>query len=159
MKSKVEQLKFPFTELPKFDDEKYNSELEQYFAIISELNKEAIRLSKDSSPEEVLLIHQVLSKPYFSLVDSINKFTPQGVDAKYLEGFKQGMRQITESLTAKGLQSDREKMAFLEKNNFFFEIQKHDKFDKDRDGIENNLKFHSAFLFSNTLDLSRGLKK
>lgn len=176
-RTKVQHLNFAFTELSKFDDEKYNSEMEQYFSIITELNKEAIALSKESSPQEIILIREVLSYPYYSLVDSINSFVPQGVDAKYLEGFKQGMRQITESLTAKGLQVDREKMAYLEKNNFFFEVQKYDKFQdkksskreisskevEEQNRLQNelreNLNFHSAIIFSNTLDLSRGLRK
>jgi tetratricopeptide (TPR) repeat protein len=169
-REKANNLKFDFTALSKFDDEKYNSELEQYFSIITELNKEAVALSKDSTPEEVILIRDVLSNPYYSLVKSINAFIPQGVDTKYLEGFKQGMRQITESLMAKGLQVDREKMAYLEKNNFFFEVQKHDKFEniKGKEGkseeslqvrLQNNLNFHEAILFSNTLDLSRGQRK
>lgn len=170
-REKTRNLKFEFTILPKFDEEKYNSEMEQYFSIIAELNKEAVALSKDSTPEEVILIREVLSSPYYSLVNSVNSFIPQGVDAKYLEGFKQGMRQITESLAAKGLQVDREKMAYLEKNNFFFEAQKYDKFknikeaalDKSEESLQvrlqNNLNFHSAILFSNTIDLSRGQRK
>jgi hypothetical protein len=166
-RTKILNLKFVFTNLPKFDEEKYNSEIEQYFSIITELNKEAIRLSKESSPEEVMLIREVLASPYYSLVDAINKFTPQGVDNKYLEGFRGGMRQITESLSAKGLQVDHEKVAYLEKNNFFFEVQKHDKFEniKARSeevaerNLQENLNFHSALLFSNTIDLSRGLRK
>ncbi len=170
-REKVNHLKFEFTSLPKFDDEKYNSEIEQYFSIISELNKEAVLLSKNSTPEEVILIREVLSTPYYSLVNSINSFIPKGVDAKYLEGFKQGMRQITESLTAKGLQVDREKVSYLEKNNFFFEVQKHDKFDQRKElgkdkseeslqtKMQNNLNYHSAIIFSNTIDLNRGQRK
>lgn len=174
---KVQQLNFSFTALSKFDDEKYNSEIEQYFSIITELNNEAVALSKESSPLEIILIREVLSIPYYSLVNSINSFVPQGVDAKYLEGFKQGMRQITESLVAKGLQVDREKMAYLAKNNFFFEVQKHDKFQemkgsrreisteenkehkKRQDELLENFNYHPATIFSNTIDLSKGLKK
>jgi hypothetical protein len=166
-REKVLNLKFVFTSLPKFDEDKYNSEMEQYFSIITELNKEAVALSKESTPEEVLLIREVLAMPYYSLVDSINSFVPQGVDNKYLEGFKGGMRQITESLNAKGLQVDREKVAYLQKNNFFFEIQKHDKFEnikaRNSENAEvkllENLNYHSALLFSNTMDLSRGTRK
>ncbi|MGZ3788763.1 MAG: tetratricopeptide repeat protein [Bacteriovorax sp.] len=166
-REKVLNLKFSFTSLPKFDEEKYNSEMEQYFSIITELNKEAIGLSKESIPEEIILIRDVLALPYYSLVESINQYVPQGVDIKYIEGFKTGMRQITESLTAKALQVDREKTAYLEKNNFFFEVQKHDKFenikarsDENADrNLQENLNFHSAALFSNTMDLSRGQRK
>lgn len=173
-KSKLQNLKFVFTDLPKFDEDKYNSEIEQYFSIITEINKEAVALSKDSSPHELILLRETLSSPYYSLVDAINSFRPQGVDVRYLEGFKQGMRQITESLTAKGLQIDHEKMVFLSKNNFFFELQKHDKFQdnksgkreissaetdeekKTREQLREKLNFHSAITFSNTIDLSRG---
>ena len=160
-REKTRNLKFIFTTLPKFDDDKFNSELEQYFSIITELNKEAVGLSKDSTPEEVLLIREVLTRPYNSLVNSINNFTPQGVDTKYLEGFKKGMRQITEPLIAKASQIDREKMAIMEKNNFFFEVQKHDKFEniKELNSELKNLNFHSAILFSNTIDLNRGSRK
>jgi hypothetical protein len=166
-REKVMSLKFSFTSLPKFDEEKYNSEMEQYFSIISELNKEAVGLSKDSTPEEIILIRDILALPYYSLVESINQFVPQGMDNKYLAGFKMGMRQITESLTAKALQVDREKTAYLEKNNFFFEVQKHDKFENIKGkseenadkNLHHNLNFHSAALFSNTMDLSRGQRK
>lgn len=168
-RAKVLDQKFVFTKADKFDEEKYNSEIEQYFNIITELNKEAVRLSKDSTPEEIILIREVLALPYFSLVDAINGFTPAGVDNKYLEGFRGGMRQITESLTSKGLQVDREKVAYLEKNNYFFEVQKHDKFENNQAKVseekvaERNLReslnFHSALLFTNTLDLSRGQRK
>lgn len=163
-RERINHIKFEFTSLPKFDEEKFNSEMEQYFSIIAEINKEAVNLSKDSTPEEVILIREVLANPYYSLVNSINGFNPQGVDSKYITGFKQGMRQITESLKAKGLQVDREKVAYLEKNNFFFEVQKYDKFEDNKDkkeeslqaNLQYNLNFHSAVIFSNTIDLSRG---
>ena len=92
---KANEMKFIFTEEEKFNEEKFNQELEQYFAIIGELNNEAVALSKLSGPEEVILIRNVLSKPYFSLVKVVRNFSPKGVDERYLEGFKQGMRQIT----------------------------------------------------------------
>ena len=181
-RAKIKNLKINFTSLPKFDEEKYNTEIEQYLSIITELNKEAIALSKDSAPQEIILIREVLSTPYYSLINAIDSYIPAGVDIKYLEGFKLGMRQITESLNAKGLQVDHEKSVFLEKNNFFFEFQKHDKFrsiegnkieiigqlNKKNENEEQkklqielleNLSYHSAIIFSNTLDLSRGLRK
>ena len=181
-RAKIKDFKFNFTSLPKFDEEKYNNEIEQYLSIITEMNKEALTLSKESSPQEIVLIREVLSHPYYSLISAIDSFIPQGVDIKYLEGFKQGMRQITVSLNAKGLQVDQEKTAFLEKNNFFFEFQKHDKFriiegnkreisqqiNKKNENEEQKklhtelletLSYHSAIIFSNTLDLSRGLRK
>lgn len=155
---KTQALKFSFTEEEKFNEEKYNLELEQYFAMVGELNNEAIALSKASGPQEVIMIRNVLSKPYFSLVKAIKAYIPKGVDNGYLEGFKQGMRQITESLVSKGLQVDREKMAFLEKNNYFFEVQKNDIVggvnSKTQKTLEQELNFHSALLFSNTLDIS-----
>lgn len=168
---KVNHLSFEFTNLSKFDEEKYNSEMEQYFSIIADVNKEALALSKESNPEEVLLIREVLATPYYALANAISSYIPQGVDSKYLDGFKQGMRQITESLISKALQVDHEKMAFLAKNNFFFEVQKHDKFDnskakgndKNKDAFQaklrNDMNFHSATLFSNTMDLSKGQRK
>lgn len=153
---KANEMKFIFTEEEKFNEEKFNQELEQYFAIIGELNNEAITLSKQSGPEEVIMIRNILSKPYFSLVKVVRNFAPKGVDERYLEGFKQGMRQITESLLAKGLQVDREKMAFLEKNNYFFEVQKNVIFGEEKkNSLEKALNFHSAILFSNTLDIGK----
>jgi hypothetical protein len=159
---KINSSKFTFTSLPKFDDEKFNSELEQYFSIIAGLNTEAIALAKNSTPEEVLMIREMLSRPYDSLISSINSYIPQGVDSKYIAGFKGGMRQIIESLNAKGLQIDHEKMAYLQKNNFFFEIQKRDKFKNIAGGneiLQDNLNGHSAILFSNTLDFNKGQRQ
>lgn len=151
---KVQEMKFVFTEEEKFNEDKFNSELEQYFAMIGELNNEAIALSKNSSPQEIIMIRNVLGKPYFSLVKAVRNYQPKGVDDKYLEGFKQGMRQITESLLSKGLQVDREKVAFLEKNNYFFEVQKNDIVGLEKNNsLEKALGFHSAILFSNTLDI------
>lgn len=153
---KANEMKFVFTEEEKFNEDKFNQELEQYFAIIGELNNEAIALSKQSGPEEVIMIRNILSKPYFSLVKVVRNYSPKGVDGRYLEGFKQGMRQITESLLSKGLQVDREKMAFLEKNNYFFEVQKNVIFGEDKkNSLEQALNFHSAILFSNTLDVGK----
>jgi hypothetical protein len=89
-------------------------------------------------------------------------YQPKGVDNKYLEGFKQGMRQIIESLNAKGLQIDREKIAFLEKNHFFFEVQKYAKFENNQESTELDLqkilKNHSAKIYSSSLDISKGKK-
>ncbi|AUN98686.1 hypothetical protein C0V70_11350 [Bacteriovorax stolpii] len=151
---KALEMKFVFTEEEKFNEDKFNSELEQYFAMIGELNNEAVSLSKNSGPQEVIMIRNVLGKPYFSLVKAVRNYIPKGVDDKYLEGFKQGMRQITESLISKGLQVDREKMAFLEKNNYFFEVQKNDIVGLEKNNsLEKALNFHSAILFSNTLDI------
>jgi hypothetical protein len=151
---KVDDLKFVFTEEEKFNEDKYNSELEQYFAMIGELNNEAVALSKLSGPEDLILIRNVLAKPFFSLVKAVRSYTPKGVDEKYMEGFKSGMRQITESLLSKGLQADREKATFLEKNNYFFEIQKNDIVGVEKNNtVEKALNFHSAIMFSNTLDV------
>ncbi len=151
---KVQDLKFVFTNEEKFNEDKYNAELEQYFAIVTEINNEAVKLSKLSSPLEIIMIRNVISRPYFSLVKEIRKYEPRGVDARYLEGFKQGMRQITESLLSKGLQLDNEKSTFFEKNNNFFEIQKSDIFGVEKSSpLEKELNFHSAILFSNTLDI------
>lgn len=151
---KVEEQSFVFTEEEKFNEEKFNSELEQYFAMIGELNNEAIALSKLSGPEEVMMIRNVLGKPYFSLVNAVKNYIPKGVDKNYLDGFKSGMSQITESLAAKGLQVEKEKVAFLEKNHYFFEIQKNDIFGVEKNSsLGKELNFHSAVLFSNTLDV------
>ncbi len=151
---KVQDLKFVFTNEEKFNEDKYNAELEQYFSMVTEINNEAVKLSKLSSPLEIIMIRNVISKPYFSLVKEIRKFEPKGVDVRYLDGFKQGMRQITESLLSKGLQLDNEKSAFFEKNNNFFEIQKSDIFGVEKSSpLEKELNFHSAILFSNTLDI------
>lgn len=156
---KLEDQKFMFTEEEKFNEEKFNSELEQYFAVIGEMNNEAIALSKLSGPEEVIMIRNVLGKPYYSLVTAVKNYIPKGVDQAYLDGFKNGMRQITESLVAKGLQVDREKVAFLEKNNYFFEIQKNDIIGVEKNSsLEKALNFHSALLFSNTLDVGTSNK-
>ena len=157
--NRIQSMKFEFTSEDKFNEDKFNSELEQYFAMITELNNEAISLSKKSGPEEVIMLRNVLSKPYYSLVKAIQNYIPKGVDNRYLEGFSQGMRQITESLMAKGLQVDREKAAFLAKNNYFFEVQKNVMLDSDSETIEKKLNFHSAILFSNTLDISQGNTK
>jgi ribulose kinase len=65
------------------------------------------------------------------------------------------MRQVSESLSAKVSQLDREKSQFLEKNNYFFEIQKHVTFVKAKEMSEEQLlSTHSAILFTNTLDIS-----
>ena len=82
---KALDMKFVFTEEEKFNEDKFNSELEQYFAMIGELNNEAITLSKSSGPQEVIMIRNVLGKPYFSLVKAIRNYIPKGVDDKYLE--------------------------------------------------------------------------
>jgi hypothetical protein len=151
---KAQDMKFEFTSEEKFNEEKFNLELEQYFAMIGELNNEAIALSKNSGPQEVIMIRNVLGKPYFSLEKSVRNYIPTGVDERYLQGFKSGMRQITESLVAKGLQVDREKAAFLEKNNYFFEVQKNDIVGLEKNNsLVNALNFHSAILFSSTLDI------
>ena len=151
---KVLDLKFVFSNEEKFNEDKYNAELEQYFSLVTEINNEAVKLSKLSSPLELIMIRNVISRPYFSLVKEIRKYEPKGVDARYLEGFKQGMRQITESLLSKALQLDSEKSTFFEKNNYFFEIQKSDIFGVEKSSpLEKELSFHSAILFSNTLDI------
>lgn len=153
---KVNEFNFIFTQNDKFDEEKFNQELEQYFAIIGELNTEAMALSKKSGPREVIMIRNVLAKPYFSLVKAVRNFSPRGVDNLYLEGFKKGMRQITESVLSKGLQIDREKSDFLMKNNYFFEIQKNVIVGEGKEELlKQELHFHSAILFSNTLDIAK----
>lgn len=151
---KANDMKFVFTSEEKFNEEKFNLELEQYFAMIGELNNEAVALSKASGPQEIIMIRSVLGKPYFSLEKAVRNYVPAGVDERYLQGFKSGMRQITESLIAKGLQVDREKVAFLEKNNYFFEVQKNDIVGLEKNNsLVNALNFHSAILFSSTLDI------
>ena len=159
---KITRLEFKFSTPDKFKEDLFNNELEQYFNIISSLSKEALLISKNNSTEENIFLNNSLSIPYFKLIKSIQAFQPKGVDNKYLDGFKQGMRQIIESLNAKGLQIDREKMAFLEKNHFFFEVQKYAKFENNQESIELDLqkilKNHSAKIYSNSLDVSKDKK-
>lgn len=151
----INETKFDFSKEDKFNEDKFNQELEGHFATIAKLNNQAIALSKSSTPNEVFLIQKVLNKPYFSLVNSIKNFQPQGVDSQYLAGFAQGMRQITESLTSKGLQIDREKVTFLEKNNYFFQTQKNVIVGEEKElSIEQKLYPHSSLSFSNTLDIA-----
>ncbi len=163
LKDKIDSLKFLFTQFEKFDEDKYNSELEQFFAIIASVNKEAVQISLNGSPEAIIYIQQLLTLPYLSLSESIKNFTPRGVDSKYLDGFKLGMRQILESLSAKVLQIEREKKTFLEKNNFFFEVQKYAKFENVREIKKENLQksfdTYSASYYTNSLDITKGLKK
>jgi hypothetical protein len=154
-REKVFTQNYTFSKLEKFDAEKYNSELEQYLSIINEFTKEALILSKESSPEEIILIRDVISVPYLSLKKAIDAYVPAGVDNKYLQGFKAGMRQVSEPLLSKALQFDKEKTTFLLKNNYFFEIQKHVKFEEKDANVERDfLETHKAFIFTNTMDLS-----
>ena len=152
---KLNNIKFTFKHDEKFNEELFNSELEQHFAIIQDLTREVATLSKNSNPQEIFLLQSHLGKPYLNLADAINAFVPTGVDNRYAEGFKDGMRQITESLLAKSSQIDDEKRSFLEKNNYFFEVQKNDIVDLEKKSLtEQELHFHSANLFSNTLDIA-----
>ncbi len=150
---KVNEMKFVFTSEEKFNEDRFNLELEQYFSIINELKNEAVVLSKSSGPQEIIMIRSVLGKPYYALEKAISQYKPAGVDETYLKGFKEGMRQFTEPLRAEGLQADKEKVTFLEKNNFFFEIQKNDMFDLEKNSLKSALNFHSAIIFSSTLDI------
>ena len=54
---------------------------------------------------------------------------------------------------AKGLKFDKETVAFLDKNDYFFEIQKNDIFGLEKNSLKSALKFHSAIIFSSTLDI------
>ena len=150
---KTNEMKFLFTSEDKFNEDKYNLELEQYFAMIGELKNEAVKLSKNSGPQEIIMIRSVLGQPYYALANAIKNYVPAGVEEAYLQGFKSGMRQITESLMAKGLQEDKEKVAFLEKNNYFFEVQKNGIFGIEKNTLKSALNFHSAIIFSSTLDI------
>lgn len=157
-KEKVENVKFIFSSEDKFNDEKYNSELEQYLAILNDLTNDAVKLSKTASLEVVSELQNIIPTPYTALNKSILNFQPKGVDAAYLKGFNQGMRQISESLSAKILQFDREKMMFFDKNHFFFEVKFHAKLGTEKTNIEQILDFHPSLLHSKKVELS-GEKK
>ena len=150
---KNNEMKFNFTSEKIFDQDKFNSELEQYFAMVLELSSEAVKLSKNSGPQEIIMIKSALGKPYYALEKAVKNYMPAGVDEVYLKGFKTGMSQVTESLMAKGLQFDKEKVAFLDKNDYFFEIQKNDIFGLEKNSLKSALNFHSAIIFSSTLDI------
>jgi hypothetical protein len=151
-KEKISSVNFVFSVSEKFDEDKYNSELEQYLAIVNDLTNDAIKLANASSPEVVLELQAVLTGPYKSLQESILKFQPKGVDEKYLKGFNLGMRQISESLSAKILQFDNEKELFFDKKHFFFEVKKHATLGREKMNIEQTLDFHSAILHSQTVE-------
>lgn len=152
-REKINNVKFTFSTEDKFNDEKYNNELEQYLAIVNELTSDAVALAKTSSPEAVVQLQNVITIPYKSLQESILKFRPKGVDENYLKGFLSGMRQISESLSAKILQFDREKVMFFDKNHFFFEVKNHAKLGTEKMNIDQALDFHSAVLHSQTVEL------
>ena len=63
------------------------------------------------------------------------------------------MRQISESLSAKILQFDREKVMFFDKNHFFFDVKNHAKLGTEKMNIDQALDFHSAVLHSQTVEL------
>ncbi len=152
---KLKTFSVNFSHMEKFDAAVFNSELEQYLSMVNEFTKEATLISKDSTPEEIIISRENLNSPIKMLQNAINAYDPKGVDIKYLQGFKAGMRQVSESLSAKVSQLDREKSQFLEKNNYFFEIQKHVTFVKAKEMSEEQLlSNHSAILFTNTLDIS-----
>lgn len=161
--SSVYNFKTTLTSKDVFDEETYNSELEQYFSMINELNEKAVKLAKKSGPEEVIMLRKYLSKPYLELAKNVENYIPKGVEKEYQEGFKASMRQITESLVAKASQLDREKVSFLEKNNYFFQVQKNDIFglEKNKGSAEELRKLlttHSASLFVNTLDVANSAR-
>jgi len=152
---KLKSFTVNFSHMEKFDANVFNSELEQYLSMVNEFTKEATLISKESTPEEIILSRENLNLPFKALQNAINSYEPKGVDIKYLQGFKTGMRQVSESLSSKVSQLDREKSLFLEKNNYFFEIQKHVTFVKAKEMSESQLlSNHSAILFTNTLDIS-----
>lgn len=156
---KINSIKIEFSALEKFDAKIYNQELEQYLSIINEITNEASRLSKELGAEDTIYIYQSVNRPYEELNKAILSYIPKGVDSKYLQGFNAGMRQISESLKSKSLQIDREKTLFLEKNNYFFEIQKHATFVKKEVEKNNNLLLnHQAVFFVNTIDRAKNSK-
>ena len=157
-KEKVKNLKFVFSSEEKFNDEKYNNELEQYLSIVTELTNLAINLAKNAPLEVVVELQEIISTPYKSLQNAILSYRPRGVDDNYLKGFFQGMRQISESLSAKILQFDREKVAFFGKNHFFYQINNHATLGNEKLNIDQALDFHSALLHSQAIELS-GEKK
>jgi hypothetical protein len=154
-KEKLNSFKVELSVSEVFDAKIYNSELEQYLSMVNQFAKEATLLAKESTPEEIILIREDLTKPIYALKNAILSYIPKGVDNKYLQGFQSGMRQVSESLTSKASQFDSEKRQFLEKNNYFFQNQKHVTFEKSKANEEINvLDNHLALTFSNTLDIN-----
>jgi hypothetical protein len=158
-KEKLANVKFIFSAEDKFNDEKYNSELEQYLAIVNDLTNDGIKLANASSTEVAIEIQNLLPPPYKALQNAILKFRPKGVDEKYLKGFLLGMRQISESLTAKVLQFDKEKSLFFDKNHFFFEVKNHATLGTEKMNVDQTLDFHSAILHSHTVELNAEKKQ
>lgn len=153
-KEKVSSLKFVFTAEEKFNDEKFNNELEQYLAIVTELTNDAIKLAKNSPPEVVIELQNVITAPYKALQMAISEYRPKGVDNNYLKGFNQGMRQISESLAAKVAQFDRDKVIFFDKNHFFFQVNNRATLGNEKMNVEQTLDFHSAVMHSQTVELN-----
>lgn len=159
----IKEFDIKFSQKEVFDEELYNSELEQYFSMIQDIDKSVYRLSKTLAPNELIILKNYTHLPYQKLILAVDNFSPIGVDQQYLQGFKEGMRQITESLRSKLLQSDREKSAFLQKNQYFFQAQKNVIFALENNSaperageklVEKQLQFHSAKLFANTVDIA-----
>ena len=159
----IKEFDVKFTLAESFDEELYNSELEQYFSMIQDIDKSIFRLSKTLAPNELIMLKNYAHLPYQKLILAVDNFSPKGVPQEYLQGFKEGMRQITESLRSKLLQSDREKSAFLQKNQYFFQAQKNVIFALENNSaperageklVEKQLQFHSAKLFANTVDIA-----
>lgn len=156
---KVLQFKIEFSKKEKFNEELFNNELEQYFSIINKMNQNIYSLAKNSSPEEIIFLQNLLSSPYLKLMEAINYYTPSGVDSKYLDSFKKAMRPVIESLSSKVSNIESEKMTFLLKNHYFFELQKHVKFEFDKNEERNLLREeflkHTAKIYSNSIDKIR----
>jgi hypothetical protein len=68
------------------------------------------------------------------------------------------MRQISESLSAKILQFEREKMLFFDKNHFFYEIKNHATLGTEKMNVDQTLDFHPAIIHSKTIELEEEKK-
>ena len=87
-----------FSKLKKFNEQKFNGELEGNIKLLKFISAQLEPYIKSGNPHIVLASYKILAGHYKSLSQQVGNFTPLGVPSDYVKGFKQAMNQLSSNI-------------------------------------------------------------
>lgn len=109
---------FRFRDAPTFAEDQFNSELEGHFLTLKSLSDEAAPLIKARELEVAINIYEALVETHQNLQAAILAYTPKGVPAEFVAGFKEQMKSMAAELGTRANELVRLSIDLRSKNNW-----------------------------------------
>ncbi|MFT6070668.1 MAG: hypothetical protein ACJAT2_001370 [Bacteriovoracaceae bacterium] len=141
----------------KFDQPKFNKQLEANLVSLKELGEAAKPLLASGNPNVMLGVYVVLTDKTNQVVKVIQDFTPKGVPKEFVQGFKKAMQGLTRPLADQTISYKQAGVKIISKHKIFSLFNTefgNDRFLRRKVGYR-----YPASYLSSPIDTSGGIKQ